>query len=265
MKPNRFRQAIADGKVPVGHMIMEFGTRGIAKILEASGVDFVVFDMEHSGIDVDRMADLLAWSKAASFSPFVRVPQPHYHFLARIMDAGAQGIMVPNVETAEQARAIVDAVKYPPAGHRGVGLGTAHNDYVMPKPEEYFAEANANNVVICQIESPAGVDNSAAIAEVEGVDVLWVGQFDLSVAMGIPGHFEDEAFKQALATVTAAAARAGKRAGIQPGTPEQAVAWMKAGFNVISWQSDIALYRGALSAAVKRVRDLAARPASTSA
>ena len=81
-------------------MIMEFGTRGIAKILDTADLDFVVYDMEHSGIDMERVCDLIAWSKACSFAPFVRVPQGLYHFLARVMDAGALGVMVANVGDA---------------------------------------------------------------------------------------------------------------------------------------------------------------------
>ena len=92
-------------------MIMEFGTRGIAKIIESADLDFVVYDMEHSGFEVERLFDLIAWSKACSFAPFVRVPQGLYHFLARIMDAGALGVMIGNVETPEQAKSIVNAVK----------------------------------------------------------------------------------------------------------------------------------------------------------
>ena len=160
MKQNRFRQVLAAGKVPVGHMIMEFGTRGIAKLLEAADVDFVLYDMEHSGIEIDRIFDLIAWSKAAPFAPFVRVPQGMYHFLARVMDAGAMGVMVGNVETPEQARDIVNAVKYAPMGKRGVALGVAHNDYVMPDPATYFREINESSIVICQIESELGVRNA---------------------------------------------------------------------------------------------------------
>src|SRR6266568_6107643 len=144
MKPNRFQRVLREGGSPAGHMIMEFATRGIAKILEAAAVDFVVIDMEHTGFDTERIADLIAWFKATDIAPFVRVPQNLYHFLARTMDAGALGVMVGNVETPEQAREIVGAVKYAPMGHRGVGLGTAHTDYVVPNPASYFREANEN-------------------------------------------------------------------------------------------------------------------------
>src|SRR5439155_1540441 len=157
MKPNRFRQVVKEGRIPLGTMVWEFGTRGMPKILEAADLDFVLIDMEHSTFDGERVADLLALFKATPIAPFVRVPQPLYHFLARAMDAGALGVMVANVETPEQAREIVGAVKYAPMGHRGVGLGSAHTDYVVPDPASYFREANENTTVIAMIESPRGL------------------------------------------------------------------------------------------------------------
>jgi 2-keto-3-deoxy-L-rhamnonate aldolase RhmA len=259
LKSNRFREAIANGRIPIGHMIMEFGTRGIAKILDAADLDFVIYDMEHSGIDMERVCDLIAWSKACSFAPFVRVPQGLYHFLARVMDAGAMGVMVANVETSEQARSIVEAVKYAPLGKRGVGLGTAHTDYVMPDPEQYFRESNDNTVVICQIESEIGLRNVEAIAGIDGVDVLWVGHFDLTQSIGIAAQFHHERFVSALENIAAAAQKYGRGLGIQPGSEQQADEWMALGFNVISWQSDIAVYRAGLQSAIKRLRDYPAR------
>src|SRR5258708_10582212 len=186
MKPNKFQRVLREGGSPAGHMIMEFATRGIAKILEAAAVDFVVIDMEHTGFDTERIADLIAWFKATDIAPFVRVPQNLYHFLARTMDAGALGVMVANVETREQAVSIVDAVKYAPLGKRGLGLGTAHNDSIQPHAPTYLEYANRNTTVICQIESETGLKNLDAIAGTAGVDVLWVGHFDLPQSMGIP-------------------------------------------------------------------------------
>jgi 2-dehydro-3-deoxyglucarate aldolase/4-hydroxy-2-oxoheptanedioate aldolase len=236
-------------------MIWEFATRGIAKILESADLDFVLIDMEHSEFDTDRVADLVAWFKATPIAPFVRVPQCLYHFLARVMDAGALGVMVGNVETPEQARLIVQSVKYPPMGKRGVGLGAAHTDYLGPEPLDYFRQSNESSVVICQIESPVGLEHLDAIAATPGVDVLWVGHFDLSTAMGIPGQFQHPAFLDALAAVVAAARRHGKLAGIQPGSLEQAEQWIGIGYNVISWKADTALYGAALRGEVARLRE----------
>jgi len=257
MKRNRFREVLQSGQVPLGHMIWEFGTRGIAKILESTGIDFVLVDMEHTGFDTERIADLMAWFKATEIAPFVRVPQGLYHFLARTMDAGALGVMVANVETPEQARAIVNAVKYAPLGNRGVGLGGAHTDYLAPDPLAYFRESNENTTVICQIESAKGLANSEAIAAVNGVDVLWVGHFDLTQSMGIPAQFNNPVFIDALRNVAQAARKHGKAAGMQPGDFEQARLWMSLGYNAISWRTDVAAYRAAVADAISDLRGMA--------
>jgi 2-dehydro-3-deoxyglucarate aldolase/4-hydroxy-2-oxoheptanedioate aldolase len=210
MKPNRFREALEEGRTPLGHMIMEFATRGIAKLLEGAGVDFVLLDMEHTGFDAGCIADVVA-------------------------------------------------VKYAPMGRRGVGLGTAHNDYIMPDPVRYFEYANANTTVICQIESPIGLANLDGIAATPGVDVLWVGHFDLSQSMGIAAQFQHPDFLAALKKVVETAGRYGKHAGIQPGNLEQAEQWMAIGYDVVSWSSDVAVYRTALNSGVAQLRERAAR------
>ena len=254
MKDNRLKRVLAEGGIPVGHMIWEFATRGMAKVLEAAGADFVVIDMEHTAFDAERVADMIAWLKATDIAPFVRVPQRLYHFLARTMDAGALGVMVANVEDADQARSVVDAVKFAPLGGRGVGLGGAHNDYLNPNPAEYFKRSNENTTVICQIESVKGVDHVEAIAAVPGVDVVWIGHFDLTQSMGIPGQFDDPRFAAALARVVAAANKHGKLAAIQPGSLDQARAWVKHGFHFMSYNVDVAVYRNALRNELDQVR-----------
>ena len=254
MKPNRFQQVLAQGRIPAGHMVWEFASRGMAQILESVDLDFVVYDMEHSGFDLDRIADLLAWTHGCSFAPFVRVPEDKYHFLARVLDAGALGVMVANVKTPEQAARIVNAVKYPPQGHRGLGLGHAHNNYIAPNAAEYLTYANNNTTVICQIESPEGVCNAEAIAATPGVDVLWIGHFDLTANMGILADFDHSDFHAALRTVVAAARKHGKGTAIQPSSPAQLSAWRDAGFNILSYGADSGIYKAALAEAVGRIR-----------
>jgi 4-hydroxy-2-oxoheptanedioate aldolase len=229
MKPNRMKQALAAGRVPVGHMVLEFGTRGTAQLLEAAGADFVVIDMEHSAFDLADVADQIGWLKATTVAPFVRIPQVAYHFVARAMDAGALGVMVPNVSSAAQAREVVDAMKYAPLGRRGVIVGGAHGDFRPEDPRAFMERSNVNTTLICQIESVAGLEQLDAIAGVPGVDVLWVGQMDLTTSLGIPGDFGDERFLAALRQVADAARRHGLAAGIQPGTLAQAEAWMALG------------------------------------
>ncbi len=256
MKPNRIRQLLAEGKTPVGHMVWEFSTRGVAKILEAAGVDFVLIDMEHSGFHFGQVNDLLSWFKATPITPVVRVPAAEYHFIARVMDAGAHGVMVPNVTTAEQARTVVNAMRYAPEGGRGLGLGGSHNDFVAPDPLQYMAEANRNNIFLCQIESTMGLENLDEIASTPGVDVLWVGHFDLSQSMGIVGQFHHPDFIAALKKVVATAKKHNITTGIQPKDAAQAREWLDLGFSVISYGADSGVYGGAVKAGVDAVRAL---------
>lgn len=257
MKPNRCKQLLAQGKVPVGHMIGEFGTRGLAQILDTADLDFVLLDTEHAPFTPAQLADLVAWFKVTTIAPFVRIPQVDYHFIARTLDLGALGIMVPNVKTAAQAKAIINAAKYAPLGDRGVIMGNAQTDYKGVTPADFMAYANANTTIICQIESVEGMANLEAIAQTPGVDVLWVGHFDLTNSMGIPGDFADQRFIDALTQVVEVARKYGLGAGIQPGTMAQAQEWMALGYNVISYGIDFGVYAGAMKQAVTDVRALA--------
>jgi 2-dehydro-3-deoxyglucarate aldolase/4-hydroxy-2-oxoheptanedioate aldolase len=257
MKPNRFKQVLAQGKVPVGHMLMEFGTRGIAQILSSAGIDFVLVDMEHSGFSFGDVATLMALFKGTSIAPFVRVPQIEYHFIARCMDAGALGVMVPNVKSSAEARAIVDAVKYAPLGQRGVALGTSNTDFRSVNAAEFLAYANQNTTVICQIESQEGLDNLDEIASTPGVDVLWVGHFDLSHSLGIVGQLRHPRLLDGLKTVIDTARRHNLAAAVQPRTLAQAQEWLDMGFNVMSFGSDFVVYQDALTQGVAQVRKAA--------
>jgi 2-keto-3-deoxy-L-rhamnonate aldolase RhmA len=259
MKDNRMKKAVAEGRIPVGHMVWEFTTRGIARILATADLDFCVIDLEHTGSGHQEIADQMAWFAATDIAPFVRVPSADYHWIARTMDVGALGVMVPNVETADQAARARDAMKYLPLGKRGVGLGGALTEYRRPDPAEFFRRSNENTTLICQIESTKGMANLEEIARVEGVDCLWVGHFDLSNSMGIPAQFHNAEFLAALKTVVETAKKHGKTAGIQPGDMAQAEQWLGIGFNVISWNSDHAVYGRALRAEVGALREAMGR------
>ena len=256
MKPNRARQAAAAGRVAFGHMVMEFDTPGIAKLCDLAELDFVLIDMEHGPLDIGQVAGIIARFKATGISPLVRIPASEYHFVARVMDAGAQGIMAPNVRTPGQARLLNEAMRYAPAGNRGLGLGTSHNDFARPDPVAYMAEANRSNILICQIESTTALDDLDGIASVPGVDCLWVGHMDLTQSMGIVGQLDHPSFLSALRNVAAAAKARGQFAGIQPGSPEQAREWMEIGYDMISYSTDITVYGAALAAEVEAVRRL---------
>src|SRR6202035_402830 len=103
---------LREGGVAIGMSLMELGTRGVPKVLEYAGLDYVTIDMEHSAFGIDRVADIIAWMKSTTVAPFVRVPENQYHFLAGVLDAGAMGVQVSNLQNANEVREVVEAIKY---------------------------------------------------------------------------------------------------------------------------------------------------------
>ena len=254
MKENKVRATLAGGGIALGEILMEFGTRGIAKIVEHAGLDYVMIDMEHSAFGIERVADLIAWFKVTEVAPVVRVPQRLYHFIAGALDAGALGIMVGNVETADEAREIVRSVKYAPLGARGLGLSAAHSDFASPRSSEYLPAANRQTMIFAQIESPAGVGNAAAIAAVEGIDVLTVGHNDLTLAMGIHGQFDHPRFTEALQRVADACNANGKAAHMTALSAAKAAEYVAMGFRILMLKPDAILFREALVAQTREIR-----------
>jgi 2-keto-3-deoxy-L-rhamnonate aldolase RhmA len=244
-------------------MVFEFNTPGIGRLLDATGVDFVVFDMEHSDFELDQMRNLISWSRAASFTPIVRVPSDDYHFLARVLDVGAGGVMVPMVETRQQAEAIVRARKYYPQGQRGAGFSLAHDDFRPGSVTEKMAAANRDNLVVLLIETAQAVQNIAEIAAVPGIDVIWIGHFDLTQSLGIPGQFDHPLFTQAIATVVSSCTVHDLPLGILVSDVAAGRVWINRGFRVICYSGDVWLLQRALVEGVAWVRSLSKEAAES--
>lgn len=256
MRENSLRRVLAAGRHAAGTMVFEFNTPGIGRLLDSTGVDFVVFDMEHSGFDMDQVRNLISWSRAASFTPIVRVPAADYHFMARVLDVGAAGIMVPMVGTREQAEAIVRACKYYPRGQRGAGFSLAHDDFQPGSVADKMAAANRDNLVVLLIETAQGVQNVAEIVAVPGVDVIWIGHFDLTQSLGIPGQFDHPLFTEAIDAVVAACAARDVPMGILVNDAAAGRVWIERGFRVICYSADVWLLQRALAEGVAWVRSL---------
>jgi 2-dehydro-3-deoxyglucarate aldolase/4-hydroxy-2-oxoheptanedioate aldolase len=169
-----FRQRLRDGNLLLGQLILEFSTPGIGPVLDASGLDFVIFDMEHGRCDIGLLEVMIASFRGCSILPMARVPDLNFAPLSRVLDLGAQGVMVPRVETRQQTEEIVRQLKYAPEGRRGVALGIAHDLY-RPAGAEFFAKANQDTAVIIQVETERAFENLEEIISVPGVDVAWDG------------------------------------------------------------------------------------------
>lgn len=254
MLTNPVKATLAAGNLSIGTMIFEFNTTGIGRLAAGSGADFVLFDMEHTGWSVESIRMLIATTVAADTVPLVRVPATEYHFVARILDMGAMGIMVPMVQDAEQASKLVHYAKYPPVGRRGGAFGISHDNYESGDPADKMASANEQLLLIAQIETVDGLKNVDAIAAVDGVDVLWIGQTDLSNSMGIPGQFDHPDFVAAVDRVAKAAHDNGKAAGYMGMSVEECDELYRKGFRCLAYSGDLWLYQEILSDRIKTLR-----------
>lgn len=255
MRANPMRQVLGDGGTVVGTMVFEFRTPAMPLICAAAGADFVVFDQEATGCTMETLATLMAVAHDSSTMPFVRVPATERHLLTRPLDVGAAGLMVPTVESGDQAKEIVDATKYPPRGTRGVIGGLAGAGYSAREDiRETLRSANEETMVLAQIESAAGVEHVEEIAAVDGIDVLWLGHLDLTVSMGIPGEYDHPSFTEAVERIISAAKANGKAAATKVGTVEQGRRSLDQGFRCIAFGDDVRLFRDGLRAGVEGLR-----------
>ncbi len=221
-------------------------------MLSAVGMEFVLYDMEHGRCDISLVAQMIALSRTTDIVPMVRVPDLNAAPLSRVLDLGARGVMVPRVETRAQMEDIVALLKYAPEGRRGVALGIAHDLYRAGGPSS-FAEANADIMVIALLETAKAFENLDAIVSVPGLDVAWMGHYDLTVSMGIPAQFDHPRFLAAMDQLVETCRRHNVAPGFLPATPADTIHWIKKGFRMISLGSDIGVYLNGMKAFHKTV------------
>ncbi len=238
-----------------GTFVAEFDTPGMGHILAAAGCDFAFLDMEHSSITIDRIKSSVRYYEAAGVPLIVRPPSKAYANVAGVMDAGAEGICLPCVGSADEARHLVSMVKYPPQGGRGIGIQLAHDRYRAGDAAAKIKAANRRSCVILQIESAEGAANVDAIAATPGVDALWIGHFDLSASLGLPGQFDHADFQAAVRRTAKACKKHKISLGMIAGSPEHGLALIRQGFNLISYSGDVWLLRDALAAGITAMRE----------
>src|SRR5262249_26155207 len=211
---NPVRVRLEAGELALGIGIRQSRTVDIAAIMKACGYDWLFLDLEHNSMDLDTAVQISVAALGAGIAPIVRVPAGQFWLATRVLDGGALGIVMPHVDTADQAREITDRLRYPPQGHRSVAGGLPHFRYTPVGPGRARAAVNAATLVVVLIETPTAVANAAAIAAVPGIDALLIGTSDLSMELGIPGQLGDARIVDAYRTVIDACRAHGKFAGI---------------------------------------------------
>ncbi len=211
---NRALARLTAGELALGVGLRQARGVDIGKIMKACGYDWLFVDMEHGTMSVDAAAQICVAAQDAGIAPIVRVPGPQHFHATRVLDGGAQGIVVPHVDDAETARQMVQHCRYPPHGHRSVIGALPQTGFESLPLGEATANINASTLLVLMIESPEGVENADAIAAVEGVDALLVGTNDLCMEMGIPGQIGAEEVLAAQERVIKACRAHGKHPGV---------------------------------------------------
>jgi 2-dehydro-3-deoxyglucarate aldolase/4-hydroxy-2-oxoheptanedioate aldolase len=248
MKENTVKKSLAGGGRAFGSMVFEFFTPGMPRILANAGAEFALYCLEHTGAGFETLKPQFSLCRALGVVPLVRVPGTEYDFIARALDCGALGVMVPLVDDAEQARFIVSCTRYPPAGRRGAAFGFAHDDYQGGDVVEKMRMIHERTLVIAMIETARGLQNVEAIAAVPGVDVLWLGHFDLTNFLAIPGNFSHPRYREAVKRIVAAAEQNDKAAGYMAADEALGREYLGHGFRMIATGTD----QGMLQAAIQR-------------
>ena len=216
---------------------LNLGSALTAEIAAHAGFDWLMLDQEHGPGGDETVLSQLQAIAGTGVSTVVRIAANEEARFKRVLDLGANGVMVPHVNSAEEAAHAVASVRYPPWGHRGVsrlnraaGFGTNF--------EFYYQNAHLMTATIVQIETLEALKNVEAIAKVDGVDALFMGPLDLSTNMGIPGQFEHARMLEARRQIAKAAKNAGKAAGLLLGTPAQIALAKEDGFSLVAMGSD---------------------------
>ena len=257
---NRVKEKLARGEHVYSMTVRLVRTVDIASIAYTAGFDSVYIDMEHSSFPLESAGQICLACNHLGVTPLVRVPGLDPDFIARVLDSGAMGIIVPDVQSAEAARAAVRAVKHAPRGSRSLAGAAPQLNYRTLPPTQVVRELDDSSLVIVMVESPAGVAAVDEIAAVEGVDIILVGANDLSVEFGIAGQMDSPRIDEAYSRVIAACQANGKHVGIGGlgGWPDLIRRYQERGASYVSTGNDISF----LSAAAAQKRGLFADPST---
>jgi 2-keto-3-deoxy-L-rhamnonate aldolase RhmA len=255
MSQASLRKRLAAGERAFGTMVFEFFTPGLIPVLHAAGCEWVVLDMEHSGASIDTIKQQIACARGLDIAVWVRVPEKSYAAVATVLDAGARGIMVPMLETVEQAQDLVRWARYRPEGLRGCAFGVAHDGYGATDPTTIMRDANDQIVLIALIETVQAIENCEEIMAVPGLDVGWLGHYDLTNDMGITAQFDDPHFVASAERLAKACAASGKTAGTLDANPAYVRAQMARGYRLVGYGTDVVAMRSALQQGFAALRE----------
>jgi 4-hydroxy-2-oxoheptanedioate aldolase len=251
IKKNKFKEQIANKKKQIGIWSC-LSNNTIAEIISVTGFDWSVIDMEHSPNDIQEVLTQLQVMEGYDTEPVVRVPWNEPIMVKRVLDMGAQTILYPFVQNVEEAKAAVEATRYPPKGIRGIMSAARMNRY--GHVENYYLEAEKELCVLIQCETKEAIKNIPEIAKVDGIDGIFIGPSDLSGSIGKIGQFEDQEVQDLIHEGLALATQAGKPAGILTGKKDYAKKYVEAGYTFVAINSDTNLFARSAESLLKEFK-----------
>jgi 2-keto-3-deoxy-L-rhamnonate aldolase RhmA len=258
MRPNEAKEKLQRGESVYGTSLEYCLDPEIPLLLHKAGLDLFFVDTEHTTPDYRDIRALCRTARDFGITPMVRVTQNEGPLITRALDCGAMGIVVPRVHTPEEARSAVQWMKYPPAGKRGFGMHSIMTDFEWRNPVEMMAEVDRQTLVALQVESREGLECVEATAAVPGVDVLFIGPYDLTISMGIAEQFQGLAFWDAVDRVVAACRKNGIAAGIQTGDMSLLLEARRRGVRFLLYGSDYSVLFQAYRHSMEQIRSGAA-------
>jgi 2-keto-3-deoxy-L-rhamnonate aldolase RhmA len=255
---NKALERLRAGELSIGVGLRQARTVDTGKIMKTCGYDWLFVDMEHNTMSIDTAVQVCVAAQDAGVTPLVRVPGFQHFHASRVLDGGAQGIVVPHVDTPEVARQMVSACRYPPVGHRSVTGALPQIDFRSHPLGEATTAINAATLLVLMIETPLGVENAEAIAAIDGVDALLVGTNDLCMEMGIAGEVGHPRVLEAQQKVIDACAKRGKFPGLG-GVYDQALMqrYIEMGMRLILAGNDLSFMMAGARARAEFLRGIA--------
>lgn len=219
-----------------------------------AGMDFVVLDMEHGPTNLTMMQNNVRAAQIAGILPVVRVNQLSESAISQALDIGAAGVQIPQITTAEQARSAVRAAKFYPQGERGVCRFVRAAHYSGLPKEHYFAQANASSLVIIQLEGQEAIENLDEILQVPGIDIVFIGPYDLSQSLGVPGDTTHPKVVEQMRDIVGRAERAGILTGTFTDSKETVKLWNAANVKYLAYSVDVGIFLEACADLVNTFR-----------
>lgn len=253
---NILRKKLQNNEKVLG-TFFEIGGKTAVECLGIAGLDFLIIDTEHGPFDVESTSDFIMAAELRGITPFVRVKDTTRPSILKMLDIGAMGLIVPCVQTVEEVHRLVEYAKYYPLGKRGVAMTRSAAFGFAPSTVDtrlHFEKYNRETMLIPQCETMGALENIEKIAAIDGVDGIFVGPYDLSVALGKPAQLDDPDVVEAIATVLKACRAAGKFSFIYSGSKGGTKRFFSDGFDGVAYNMDAAVYIQAYKEIIKELK-----------